>query len=95
MSTVSRNTNPAATNGSGARRCPSWIDAFVDYTSNLESATIWCRWSAISAIAATLEQKVYVTTSAPLYANLYVFLVEENGKVEFYDWKKLKSLQSK
>lgn len=66
-------------NGSGARQCQSWIDAFVEYTSNLESATIWCRWSAISAIAAVMEQRVWVTTSSPLYPNLYVFLVGDAG----------------
>lgn len=63
------------TKGSGVRKCTSWIESFVKHTDNLESAEIYRRWSAISVIAATLECKVWITTSAPLYPNLYVFLI--------------------
>lgn len=66
-------------NGSGTRKCQSWIESFVSYTSNFESAEIWRRWSAITSIAAALEQKVWTTTSSPLYPNLYVFLVGDAG----------------
>lgn len=66
-------------NGSGPRKCTSWIESFVEWTSNLESTPVWCRWSAISAVAAALERKVWCTTSAPLYPNLYVFLVGDAG----------------
>lgn len=76
--TGSRTTSPVI-NGGAARRCPSWIDQFVEYTSNLESAPIFRKWAAISAVAATLERKVWVTTHAPLYPNLYVFLVGPPG----------------
>src|SRR5947207_2880446 len=71
-------TNPAM-NGSGRRLCQSWIDSFVNHTANLESAPIWRRWAAIATIGAVLEQKVFVTTSSPLYPNLYVFLVGDAG----------------
>jgi len=71
--TGSRTTSPA-TNGSGARQCISWIDRFIEHTDNLESPTIWRKWAAISVIAAVLEQKVHVTTSKPLYPNLYIML---------------------
>ncbi len=70
--------NPAL-NGVGKRLCESWIETFVEYTGNLESAPIWRRWSAIATIGAVLEQKVFVTTSSPLYPNLYVFLVGDAG----------------
>src|SRR5215471_3055029 len=76
--TDSKTTSPA-TNGGGARKLESWIDQFVQYTDNLESAEVFRRWSAISLIAAVLERKVYVKTSAPLYPNLYVFLVGNAG----------------
>ncbi len=66
-------------NGSGQRKLASWIDAFVDYTNNFESAPIWCKWSAILTVAAVLEQKVWTTTSAPLYPNMYIFLVGDAG----------------
>src|SRR5882762_212497 len=75
----SKSTSPTQLNGSGARKCTSWIASFVEYTSNLEAAPIWCKWAAIGAIAAALEQKVWVTTSAPLYPNLYVFIVGDAG----------------
>jgi hypothetical protein len=66
-------------NGSGARKCPSWIGSFVEHASNLESAPIYRRWAAITTLSATLEQKVWLQTSAPLYPNLYVFLVGHPG----------------
>src|SRR5581483_6219238 len=36
-------------------------------------------WAAIGIIGATLEQKVWLQTSAPLYPNLYIFLVGHPG----------------
>lgn len=57
----------------------SWIESFVDYTANTEGAPIFRRWAAISTIAAVLEQKVFIQTTAPLYPNLYVFLVGRAG----------------
>lgn len=69
-----------ATNGSGARKCKDgWIEAFVKHADNLESAEAFRRWAAITAISAVLEQKVFLQTSAPLYPNLYVFLVGHPG----------------
>jgi hypothetical protein len=63
-------------NGAGTRMCKEgWIDAFLHHSDNLESAPIFRQWAAIAAIGAVLEQKVYLQTSAPLYPNLYVFLV--------------------
>ncbi len=67
------------TNGSGARKCTSWIDSFIAYTDNLESAEIYRRWAAIATIAAALEQKVWLHTHSPLYPNLYTFLVGHPG----------------
>lgn len=66
-------------NGKGARRCQSWIDQFVDYAEGLESAPIFRRWAAIGIIGAALEQKVFLQTTAPLYPNLYIFLVGHPG----------------
>lgn len=66
-------------NGSGARKCKSWIEAFVSHTDNLESAPMFRQWAAIGTIAATLEQKCWLQTSAPLYPNLYIFLVGHPG----------------
>lgn len=72
-------TSPAKTNGVGARKSPSWIESFVAETDNLDSPEIFRKWTAISAIATALEQKVWLTTSSPIYPNLYVFLVGHPG----------------
>lgn len=37
------------------------------------------RWAGISALAAAVEQKVWLTTSSALYPNLYVFLIGHPG----------------
>lgn len=68
-----------ATAADGARRCPSWIDRFVEATANLHAPLIFRRWAAISGIASTLEQKVWIQTSSPIYPNLYAFLTGHPG----------------
>lgn len=75
---ASKRTSPA-TNGSGRRKLESWIDAFVTFTDNLESAELFRKWSAVTAIAAALEQKVWIQTSSRLFANLYTILVGPPG----------------
>lgn len=74
----SKATNPAI-NGSGRRKCDSWIEAFVKYTDNIESAEVFRRWTAITCIAAALEQKVWISTSSRLYPNLYTLLIGPPG----------------
>jgi hypothetical protein len=51
----------------------------VEYTENLDSPEVFRRWAAITAIAAALEQKVWMETSSPLYPNLYTMLVGHPG----------------
>lgn len=76
----SKTTPVIKTNGNASRRCRSWIESFVESTAYLESPKIFRRWSAISTIAAVLEQKVYVTSaSKPLYPNLYCALIGHPG----------------
>jgi len=67
------------TNGSAARRCASWIDAFVQDTDNLEAPETYRIWAALTTIGAVLEQKVWLQTSSAMYPNLYVFLVGHPG----------------
>jgi hypothetical protein len=67
------------TNGAAHRKCRSWIEAFIEFTDNLESAPIFRKWTAITAIAAALEQKVWISTSDRLYPNLYTILVGHPG----------------
>jgi hypothetical protein len=74
-------TTPSAkaTHADGARQCLSWIDQFVAATDNLHAPAIFRRWAAISGIASALEQKVWLTTSSPIYPNLYIWLTGHPG----------------
>src|SRR5262245_59266640 len=69
----------AGTKGNAHRSGQSWIDQFVAWSGGLESGTIFRKWAAISTIASVLEQRVWLTTSTPLYPNLYIFLVGHAG----------------
>lgn len=66
-------------NGSAARTLPSWIDAFVESTANLETPLLYRRWAAITLIGAVLEQKVWMMSPTELYPNLYTMLVGHPG----------------
>jgi len=67
-------------NGKGSRKCHSWIESFVETTRVLESPEIFRQWSAISTLAAVLEQKVHVVSGgSPLYPNLYCALIAHPG----------------
>lgn len=58
----------------------SWIEGFIEHTDNLDSPLIFRRWAAISTIAATLEQKVWLKSGGGLlYPNLYVALIAHPG----------------
>jgi hypothetical protein len=69
----------AGTNGHALRKLSSWIDAFIDYTADLESPEIFRRWAAIATIGATLEQKVWAHTTDKIYPNMYTFIVGHPG----------------
>ncbi len=54
--------------------------ASLPETENLGAPRIWRQqWVAISAIAAVLEQRVWLQTSSALYANLYMMIIGEPG----------------
>lgn len=67
------------TNGHAKRQLENWIDAFVAQTENLHSPKIFRVWTAISCLAAALEQKVWIRTSRPQYPNLYTFIIAHPG----------------
>lgn len=69
----------AGTNGKGSRRTKSWIEDFVKFTANIESPEIFRRWTAITTLAAVLEQKVWAWTTDVIYPNMYTFLVGHPG----------------
>lgn len=62
------------------RKLSSWIESFTEQTASLHSPEIFRKWTAISTIAATLEQKVWVKTGMrPMYPNMFIFLVAHPG----------------
>lgn len=71
---MASNRTRAKTNGDARRRCHSWIDHFIRYTDDLESAEVFRKWTAIGVIAAALEQKVWAPSDR-LFPNLYTILV--------------------
>lgn len=56
-----------------------WIESFIAYHDNLDSPVAFRRWTAITTIAAALEQKVWLMTSSRLPPNIYTFLVGHPG----------------
>src|SRR5215471_8204780 len=58
------------------RRLGNWIESFVEFTEEKKSPLIFKKWSAICAIAATMERKIWIRTKTDVvYPNLFVFLV--------------------
>lgn len=56
------------------------VEQFLDYTDGLNSPANFRLWGGITAIAASLERRVWVTTGAGLcYPNLYTMLVAIPG----------------
>ena len=59
---------------------PDWIDRYVEVTEGISSPEIFRLWSAISAVAGSLERRVWAsTTIGRCYANLYIMLVAPPG----------------
>jgi len=70
---------PPTINGSGKRQLESWIDRFILSTEGVETPKLFRKWAAITTIAAVLEQKVWITTSSPMYPNLYTGMIADPG----------------
>lgn len=66
-------------NGGMVRKLPSWVDRFVEHTERIETPKIFRKWAGIATLAATLEQKVWISTSSNMYPNLYVGMIAQPG----------------
>ena len=53
--------------------------ALFENTDNLDAPLLFRRWTAISVLGAVMEQRVWLTTSSPIYPNLYVILIGHPG----------------
>lgn len=57
-----------------------WIESFLEFTAGTPSPRIFRLWSAISAVGAALERRVWVRTAGEeVYPTLYVLLVGRPG----------------
>lgn len=62
------------------RREQDWIESFLDYTEGVPAPRIFRLWCGITAVAATLERRVYVHSAGEkLFPNLFVLLVAPPG----------------
>lgn len=57
----------------------NWLDAFMEYSDNCESAKLLRYWTGISAIASVLKRKSFLEWHTRLYPNLYIVLVSPSG----------------
>lgn len=63
------------------RKLPNWLDAFMLYTSNVETATIYRKWVGIMCLSSALQRKVKVEwgVSLTFYPNFYIILVGKSA----------------
>ena len=62
------------------RKLEDWIESYMEYTFNTESARIYHRWTGLSVIAACLRKKVRLSIGRmSVYPNMYVLLVGPPG----------------
>ncbi len=58
----------------------NWIESYMEYNENTESAPVFHKWAALSTIAASLRRKVHFNFGRiKIYPNLYVVLIAEPG----------------
>ena len=63
------------------RKLPNWLDAFMQYTDNVETASIYRKWVGIMCISSALQRKVKVEWGVGLtfYPNFYIILVGKSA----------------
>lgn len=63
-----------------SKKLDDWIESYVHYNRDTESAIVYHRWTALSVIAAALRKKVHLSLGRiNIYPNLYVVFVGEPG----------------
>ena len=68
-----------ATAAPGRRLC-NWIEAFIEYSSAIQSPEIFRRWAAIGIVSAMMERRVWChTRGSTLYPNTYIVLTALPG----------------
>lgn len=63
-----------------SRQLGDWLEAYLEFTANTESARLFHKWVGISMLASVLRRKVHFNFGRIwVYPNLYVILVAEPG----------------
>lgn len=62
------------------RELPNFVDAYLEYTHNTESAEVFHKWTAHSLIAGVMRKKCKLALGRiNVYPNMYIVLVAEPG----------------
>jgi hypothetical protein len=62
------------------RALKDWVESYLEYTEDTEPARVFQKWTALSAIAASLRKKVHLGLGRlRIYPNMYVVFVAEPG----------------
>ncbi len=62
------------------RKLPNWLDSYVEYTKETESAPIFHKWIGLSMIASALRKKTFLQLGRiKVFPNLYIVIVAEPG----------------
>lgn len=63
------------------RRCPDWINSYMQLMANTEPPDIFHRWCAVSCLAACLQRKCVLPWGRlRFYPNLYIILIAPPGR---------------
>lgn len=59
----------------------TWVEGFLQATDNAEAPTSYFYWSALSVIAGTVANRVWINKGGlyNLYPNLFIFLISKNS----------------
>lgn len=62
------------------RKYASWVDGFLQFTSEIGSPMLFRKWTGIFTVAAALERKVWIKTNkGQLFPNMYVCIIGPAG----------------
>jgi len=65
---------------SSERGLENWLESYLDYTSETESAKIFHTWVGLSMISCALRKKIHLSLGRlKIYPNMYIVLVAEPG----------------
>ena len=64
-----------------SRNVPNWFEAYLSYTGESESPTLFHKWVAASVIAGVLQRDTYIEMGYfMIYPNMYVVLISPPGR---------------